>query len=353
LKIRAACFALLAGALAGAQTDAPERAVSIKVVVVTMFERGNDAGDQPGEFQLWVEREHLNRVMPLLAGYHHVRLNNDGVLGMVTGVGTAKATASVMALGLDPRFDLTHSYWLVAGIGGADPADISLASVVWAKHVLDGDLAYEIDAREIPRDWSTGYVPLRRSHPFEQPVRGELEGEVYRLNSGLSNWAYGLTRAMQLGDDDALRSARARYTGFPNAQRTPFVVEGDTLSASTFWHGELLDRWANQWVRYYTRGEGNYMIAAMEDSGTLQALTFLGAAGKMDVNRVLVLRAASNFDRPPPGVSAAENLATMNSGGYSAYRESLDNAQRVGAAVVRYLVEHWNECRDHIPGGQP
>ena len=46
-----------------------------------------------------------------------------------------------MALGADPRFDLSKAYWLVAGIGGGDPADVSLGSAVWADHVLDGDIA--------------------------------------------------------------------------------------------------------------------------------------------------------------------------------------------------------------------
>ena len=44
------------------------RGISIKVVVVTMFERGEDLGDTPGEFQLWVEREHLDQVIPLAIG---------------------------------------------------------------------------------------------------------------------------------------------------------------------------------------------------------------------------------------------------------------------------------------------
>jgi purine nucleoside permease len=39
-----------------------------KVVVVTMFEAGADTGDQPGEFQFWVEREKLNRVWPFPQG---------------------------------------------------------------------------------------------------------------------------------------------------------------------------------------------------------------------------------------------------------------------------------------------
>src|SRR6266853_1630089 len=121
--------------------------IPIKVVIVAMFERGEDTGDTPGEYQLWVEREHLDQIIPLPAGYHHVRLNKDGVLGILTGVGTAKAAASVMALGMDPRFDLSKAYWLVAGIGGGDPADVSLGSAVWADHVIDGDISYEIDAR--------------------------------------------------------------------------------------------------------------------------------------------------------------------------------------------------------------
>ena len=102
-----------------AQATAPPP-IQIKVVVVTMFERGEDTGDVPGEFQLWVEREHLDQIVPVPAGYHHVRMNKDGVLGMVTGVGTAKAAASVMALGLDPRFDFSRTYWIVAGIGGGE-----------------------------------------------------------------------------------------------------------------------------------------------------------------------------------------------------------------------------------------
>lgn len=36
--------------------------IQIKVVVVTLFERGEDTGDAPGEFQLWIEREHFDRV---------------------------------------------------------------------------------------------------------------------------------------------------------------------------------------------------------------------------------------------------------------------------------------------------
>ena len=96
---------LLAGlVLLWASTALAQPPLEVKVVVVTMFERGDDTGDQPGEFQYWVERERLDRVFPFPQGGRSLRMNQDGVLAVNTGVGTAKAAASVMALGLDPRF---------------------------------------------------------------------------------------------------------------------------------------------------------------------------------------------------------------------------------------------------------
>jgi purine nucleoside permease len=339
-------------ALLSTQSTLPSSPIRIKVVVVAMFERGEDAGDTPGEYQLWVEREHLDEIIPLPAGYHHLRLNKDGVLGLLTGVGTAKAAASVMAVGLDPRFDLSRAYWIIAGIGGGDPADVSLGSAVWADHVLDGDLAYEIDARQIPENWPTGYVPLRRATPYEEPVRRELEGEVYTLNPELVGWAFRLTKDVPLTDSDSLRSSRARFAGFPNALKPPFVTRGDTLSSSTFWHGSKMEEWANAWTRYYTGGKGNYMISAMEDTGTMQALAFLSQAGRVDLQRVLALRTVSNYDREPPGTSVADSLKSMVSGNYSAYFPALEAAQIVGDRVVRDIVEHWADREFTIPHSQ-
>jgi purine nucleoside permease len=329
-----------------AQEPKPEAPIPVKVVVVAMFERGEDSGDVPGEYQYWVEREHLDQVLPLPAGYHQVRMNRDGVLGLLAGVGTAKATASVMALGLDPRFDLSKAYWLVAGIGGGDPHDVSLGSAVWVDQVVDGDLAYELDSRQIPADWPTGYVPLGKSTPYEQPVSTERAG-VFALNSGLTAWAFSLTRDLPLADSDDLRRFRARFAGFPNALRPPFVTEGDQISSSTFWHGSKMEDWANQWVRYYTGG--NYMVCAMEDSGVLQALAFLGAAGRADRGRVMVLRTVSNYDREAPGSSAAESLKSLAGGNYSAYYPALEAAETVGDKVVRDIVTHWDRRAVSIP----
>ena len=332
-------FLLVPGRIVFAQSAPNPTPIPVKVVVVTMFEIGADTGDQPGELQYWVERDHLDRVYPLPAGYHAVRMNDRGEMAVLTGQGTASAASTIMALGLDPRFDLTHAYWIVAGIAGGSPDLTSLGSAAWARWVIDGDLAYEIDAREIPPDWTTGFIPLRKTRPFEQPA-APLPGQVYELNSTLTEWAYGLTKNTPLADTDRLKQIRLRFDG-ASAQKPPFVTLGDEVSSSTYWHGKLFDAWAAEWTRYFTNGRGQFATTAMEDTGTLQSLRFLSNAGRIDWSRILVLRTVSNFDRQPRDMTAPESLAQQRIGTYSAYLPSLEAAYTVGHTVVNELLANW------------
>ena len=318
---------------------AKPRRIPVKVVVVAMFEIGQDTGDPPGELQYWVERDHLDKVYPLPAGYHAARMNNRGEMAILTGQGTAHAAATIMALGLDPRFDFSHAYWLIAGIAGGNPDRISLGSAAWARWVVDGDLGYEIDPRETPADWSTGYIPLRKTKPFEPPA-APLDGQVYELNGELAQWACNLTRRTPLDDPDTLKEIGAHFDGAA-AQLPPFVTMGDELSSSTYWHGKLLDAWAGAWVSYFTGGKGQFATTAMEDTGTLQSLKYLAQAGLADWQRILVLRTVSNFDQQPRGMTAAESLAHQRIGTYSAYLPSIEAAYKVGHVVVNEIVSNW------------
>jgi len=329
---------------------AKSKPIPVRIVVVAMFEVGEDTGDQPGELQYWVERDHLDRVYPLPAAYHSARMNADGEMAVLTGQGTAHAAATIMALGLDPRFDLTHAYWLIAGIAGGSPERISLGSAAWARWVVDGDLGYEIDAREIPPDWSTGYIPLRKARPYEPPA-APLEGQVYALNSGLAEWAFNLTRSIPLADPDKLKQIRAKFDGAA-AQRPPFVMLGDEISSSTYWHGKLFDAWASEWVPYFTGGQGQFVTTAMEDTGTLLSLKNLANAGRIDWQRILVLRTVSNFDQQPRGMSAADSLARQRIGAYSAYLPSLEAAYTVGHAVVHELLANWSKYANAAIGAE-
>jgi len=330
--------------------------IPVRVVVVTTFELGNDTGDKPGEFQAWVERFPLPQTIPFPQGYRTLRYNPDKqVLGIVTGEGSLRGAASIMALGLDERFDLSKAYWIVAGIAGIDPAAASVGSAAWAEWVIDRDLNFEIDAREIPPDWSTGHIPLGRGKPFQLPAPplDRFNGvNGYHLNTGLVDWAYHLTEHVKLEDTARLRAVRAGYPDYPNAQKLPFVLKGDEVAASDWWLGERMNTLAQQWVAYWTQGKGRSVTTAMEDCGVLTSLSFLAQTHRISLDRVLVLRTGSDYTVPAKGQTVAQLLESEASEDdvLSAYLESLEAAYKVGSPVVDELVKHWDRYRDVTPG---
>jgi purine nucleoside permease len=325
--------------------------IEVRVVVVTMFEIGADSGDVPAEFQLWHERQKLDQRFAF--PHHHDLYFNaqTGVLGMVTGMGSINSASAVMLLATDPRFDLSKAYWLVAGIAGVDPEDASIGSAAWAEYLVDGDLAHEIDAREMPKDWPTGYFARDTKKPYD-PKRPPSTGEMFHLNPGIVAWAFEKTRNVALPDSEALAKERSLYKGFPNAQKPPFVLRGDNLAGMTFWHGKLLNDWANKWVRYWTDGKGEFVTSAMEDTGSFSSVNYLHPTGKVNRNRFMVLRTASNYTTQPQGQTAAEHLLKENEG-YAGLNASVDAAYRVGSVIVDEIAGHWDQYRNKTPGGEP
>ena len=322
----------------------------VKVVVVTMFEIGENTGDRPGEFQLWKERRNLTEVLPF-HGWRDLHYDpEDDLLVMVTGIGTARSAAAVMALGMDDRFDLSEAYWLIVGIAGIDPEDAPVGSAAWAEYLVDGDLGHHIDAREIPEDWPFGYFPRYTMGPFD-PDRPDPTGELYRLNPGLTEWAYQLTKDVEIPDDASVRKERALYTEHPKAQGKPIVLKGDHIAALTFWHGALLNDWANQLVSYWTDGKGNMVTSAMEDTGSYLSLSWLDKIGRVDKDRVMVLRTGSNYTMQPPTRTAAENLLKETKGyKYAGLEVAVEAGYRVGSRVVDEIIDNWQLYRTTVPG---
>jgi purine nucleoside permease len=340
---------MLSASCAGPGESKDPTPLPVKIVLVTMFERGADEGDAPGEFQFWKERRDLDQRIAFPQAHHDLFYNPQSqILGLVTGVGTAKAAASTMALGLDPRFDLSKAYWLVAGIAGIDPEDASIGSAVWSAYLVDGDLGHEIDPREIPEDWEFGYFARRTQRPFDTN-KPEPNGEMFLINTGLRDWAYALTKDVELPDAAGLAETRAAYTEHPNARKPPFVLTGGHIAALTFWHGAMMNEWANRWVSYWSDGNTDFVTSAMEETGTYLSISYLHEAGRVDKNRFMVLRAGSNYTMQPPGVSAAENLLRENDG-YAGFDAALESLYLVGSVVVDEILDNWEQYVDAVPG---
>jgi len=321
----------------------------VRVVILATFEPGEDTGDRPGEFQFWVEREHLDEKLDFPGGERPLRSNADHtVIGMVTGTTLVNAGASVMALGLDPRFDLTHAYWLMNGIAGVNPEVASLASAAWASYVVN-DVAREIDPREAPADWPYGLFAIGALRPNtlpDQPLVASDRIGAYALNAGLADWAFQLTKDLKLGDTPEMQTARAVWQGFPNAQRPPFVLKGDSFASDYYWHGKIMTRYADDWVKLWTGGKGTFVMTEMEDSAVAEALRRLDAMHRADFRRLMVLRTGSDYCMPAPGQTAVASVTAP----YVAYIPALESAYATGSTVIHALLANWPQYADHIPG---
>jgi len=322
-----------------------------KVVIVTYFEVGADTGDRPGELQFWVERDHLDRIIEVPGMTHAVRTNADGTeIAVTVGPGNIKPGVNLMALGADPRFDLRQSHWLINGIAGISPADGTIGDAVWTDFIVNGDLTKEIDPRESPTGWPDGFLSLdgtTQSDPkggagWEDDVRkwphdgahANRRGNVIRTDPALREWADRLTRDTPLPEDAAMKSLRLRYAGDTGTKGSPHVHIAANLATEIFWHGAKMDAWAHRWIAFETDGVAHLGTTAMNDTGAMLALQALTLQGKADWNRALVLRTASNFDMPPPGVTPAENLEAERHGAYTAYLPALEAAYTVGHRIV-------------------
>jgi purine nucleoside permease len=342
----AAIFALVLASTSRAQV--PRKPWPIRAVIVTTFEVGNDTGDIPGEFQFWVEREHLSEVLDFPGGTHPIRTNPEHtILGIVSGTTLVNATASMMALGLDPRFDLTHAYILINGIGGIDPQVASMGSAVWADFVVN-DVAREIDHREAPADWPYGIFPsgALRPAPDAIPTTTWTRSNLYTLNPNLTAWAYAQTKDLNLGDDPTVATFRAGFSNYPNARRPPFVLIGDTFASDYYWHGKIMTQYARDWVRLYTGGKGVFATTEMEDSGFMNAIERLTAMHRVDTNRVMDLRTASNYSEERPGHTAVESVTAPYIGSHLA----LEAAYLCGSTVLHKILANWDTTYAHIPG---
>lgn len=340
-------FTLLFLAFPLRAADAPEP-IRPKVVILTTYELGEDTGDKPGEFQYWVEREKLVHQLVVPGVSRPLRYNDAGVYAIVTGT-CDRSGLAMMALGLDPRFDLTHTYFMMAGIAGVDPADASGGSAAWARWIIDADFAIELDRKDIPSTWPYGILALGAKEPGQAPdpnATWAIKPMAFQLNPKLVAWAYGLTKNVALEDSPGLQKLRAPYQGYPAAQKPPFVLLGDTVGTSRFWHGPIMTKWANDWAKLHTNGDANFVMTACEDQSIAYALSLLQQAGRVDNRRYLVLRTASNYCMPPDGASSVES-GTAELG---AYLPALEAAYRVGSPVVHEIVTHWPKYRETMPG---
>jgi purine nucleoside permease len=323
-----------------AQKAPPADVHAPKVMIISMF---------APERQVWIDNLGPWRdikVPGLSADYPTVSCNRDAVCVMTTDMGHANAAASTMALWMSRRFDLSRTYFIVAGIAGINPEQGTVGSAAWARYLVDFGLQWEIDAREIPADWDGGYLGINTKSPNDAPPL-DYHTEVFRLDEALVRVAYGLSRDKVLTDSDEARAARAHFPN-PPANQPPTVLQCDTAAGDTWFSGSLLGARATKWTQILTQGKGVYCTTQQEDNATYEALVRGAAQHQVDLHRVAVLRAGSDFDRQYPGQTAADNLLNYQAQG--GFLIALQNLFIAGNPLVQTITGNWAAWQRGVPG---
>ncbi|MFO1068189.1 MAG: purine nucleoside permease [Geminicoccaceae bacterium] len=326
-------MALLLPAAARAHAPLP-----VRVMIVTAFADERAAWEQarPGGRTI---------ALPgLPADYPTVRCWPDRVCLLTTGMGHANAATTIAALAFSQAFDLRRTWWVVTGIGGINPEIGTLGSAAWADWLVAFGLQWELDARDRPPGWPTGYTGLFTDNPAQKPGL-DYGTEVYRLDPRLVQRAFELSRNVRLADGATAAETRARYPA--PASRPPSVLRCDTVSGDTWFSGRHLARRAEAWTRLLTDGKGRYCTTQQEDNAIYAALVRAAAAGLVDAKRVAVLRTGADFDRPPPGGSAADNLLNFDEQGGGP--PALANLVIAARPLVDAIAGDWAAWRHGVP----
>ncbi|OQE19043.1 hypothetical protein PENSTE_c016G05268 [Penicillium steckii] len=319
-----------------AQTDK----IAPKVFIVSMFEPEAEAWWNIPEFNLLA---HNITVPGLSTTYPDVHCTDDyDVCQLVTGEAEINAAATVMAVAFSPLFNLTQTYFLAAGIGGVNPKRVTTGSATFARYAVQVALQYEIDLRELPHNYSTGYIPYGARYPDQYPslIYGT---EVFELNADLRQIAANFARRANLSDSALAKTYRTNYKTssgiYKAATLPPTIVECDVATSDVYYSGHYLATAFENTTKVLTNGTGDYCSSAQEDNATLEVLMRSSLSKLTDFARIIVMRTASDFDRPYPGASAIYNLIDSDQGGFE---PALENIYRAGIHVVQGILKGWN-----------
>lgn len=117
-----------------------------------------------------------------------------------------------------------------------------------------------------------------------------------------------------------------------------------------YFSGSLLGEAFGNTTSLFSNGSAIYCTTAQEDNATLEALLRSSQRNLTDFTRIIIMRTASDFDRPPPGISAVDNLLYIGDPGYP---PSVRNIYRAGVKVVEGIVGGWDTGYNFSQGVSP
>ena len=313
--------------------------ISPKIFIVSMFDSEADVWyeNMPSLYERNIT---IPGASPLFPDAHCT--SSGEVCQLTTGEGEINAAASISALLFSPRFNLTQTYFLVAGIAGINPHLATTGSVTFAHYAVQFDLQYEFSYNQVPSNDSSGYFPQDGyfpDSPLSTDYPTELYGtEVFELNFNLVKHFANISSLQKLNDTKSAAAYRATYPYAP-ANKPPSTVICSTGTSNVYWSGSVLGNAFSNYTLLMTNGSAHYCATQQEDNASLEVMLRGDLAGLVDYSRVAVMRTASDFDRAPPNETEVFHLLYADQEGFE---PSIDNIFIAGSAIVKDVLKNWN-----------
>ncbi|CAG8900257.1 unnamed protein product [Penicillium egyptiacum] len=245
--------------------------------------------------------------------------------------------SQITSLLLIPGLDLRKTYIIITGTGGVNPKYGTAGGAAISTFGIQWEWGNMFLGTDLPANFSGQYFSsYAQDSPSKYP--STVGTEVYKLNEALVDRFYKVGSKAKYEDvSEASQKLRATYV-YEAAKKAPFLARCDTVSSQIYWHGNV----AGENVEYYssviTSGKARPCNTNQDDQGRLVAL-FLGAVHKkIDFGRVSMIKAFSNFDRPPPQLTAYQSRFYVGEG---ATEPGLRNSWKTIVRVVDDVLDNW------------
>ena len=185
-------------------------------------------------------------------------------------------------------------------------------------------------------------MPQGSTDPTQYP-QSIYGTEVFEVNDNLRQLAIGFAKTATLNDSSAAKAYRANYAqtnAYKAGSEGPSVVACDVATSDVYFSGTLLSEAFENTTKLFTNGSGVYCTTAQEDNATLEALLRGSLKKLIDFSRIIVMRTASDFDRPYAGEPDTVNLFYANQGGFE---PAIANIYLAGIKVVEGILQAWDE----------
>ena len=322
LVVFAAMFILVASVFAKGDLYDRQGRFKVQVLALTTF-----GGTDWGESGPWFLHETWPLQFDIKGGFSPVYCQLNGKCFTITGTGKTNSGPSLMAIMLSDKLNMDSAYFVTSAISGtrADPGKEgfqgTLGFVGIANWIVDGDFGTHFDRLDLTKRDPADV------QKYAWYFLSDYDNAQFHLNEALTQKAYALTKNVLLADDAEAQAARAMYP--TQKGMVPFVAICDTVSMDNFFSGDHDADKVDHIVRYRSGGAATKCTSQFEDAGYANVLARFGM-----LDRLVIVRSASDFETQAPGQSAYELLTS----GYPGYAISTENAYRVATVIANYLV---------------